>query len=108
MSEQLFEIDLTPASLTDRIGRDGRPPKPSRDRARTDKRTRMIEAGFHPTGQGPIHHDGTKCGTCVNCILVNGGARNYWKCKRLPITGGPGSDIRKSWPACPYYERQPS
>lgn len=104
---QLFDIDLTPPELIDRIGHNDRPPKPSADRRRTDKRRRMLDAGLHPTGQGQIYHDGTKCKDCVHCVLRGGGARNYWKCDRIPHTGGPGTDIRKSWPACVRFEATP-
>ena len=41
------------------------------------------------------------CGTCVH-HHVHSSARDYHKCE-LTQTGGPATDIRVSWPACPKY-----
>lgn len=34
----------------------------------------------------------------------HGGKRTYYKCMLMPVTNGPGSDIRLSWPACVKWE----
>jgi hypothetical protein len=48
-------------------------------------------------GTGP---SGESCGSCQHARRVQGGARYFWKCALTVRTAGPGSDIRKSAPAC--------
>ena len=44
---------------------------------------------------------GQTCGGCAHCSLRYGGARGYYKCTLYGrFTHGPGTDWRKSWPAC--------
>ena len=56
-------------------------------------------------GTGPA---GETCGTCDAYRSVRGGARAFPKCAlmRAKWTAGPGSDIRKSDPACQRWEPQ--
>ena len=96
---QLFAVDVSPLGTEERKAG----AKPSADRARTLKRAAMLANGQHPTGFGSIDPAHT-CKECAHSIQVGGGRRNYWKCNLRPITGGPGSDIRLSWPACPKFE----
>lgn len=43
------------------------------------------------------------CGECKHCVGMEH-ARVYWKCELYGITGGPGTDWRKSWQACGKFE----
>lgn len=54
-------------------------------------------------GEGPA---GETCGSCASYIRVRGGAGTFLKCElmRAKWTKGPGSDIRKSDPACGRWE----
>jgi len=51
------------------------------------------------SGTGPL---GETCGSCGSYRSVQGGTRSYPKCElaKARWTRGPGSDIRKSDPAC--------
>jgi hypothetical protein len=42
---------------------------------------------------------GKICGDCAHCYRKQL-AHSYLKCGRSLITSGPGTDWRKSWPAC--------
>lgn len=55
------------------------------------------------SGQGPA---GETCGGCEHYLRVQGGAGTFRKCAlmRAKWTRGPGSDIRKSDPACQRWE----
>ena len=90
MTDQLFDADLTPI--------DGE--TISYTRRLTIRNRAMLDRGQHPSGLGPISDEGT-CGTCVH-HRVHSSARDYHKCE-LTQTGGPATDIRVSWPACPKY-----
>ena len=72
----------------------------SPDRKRTIRNNNMIAAGIHPATKMPLAGNGEKCGTCVAAYKVN----KWWKCGLVPLTFGPGTDIRKSWPACVKWE----
>jgi hypothetical protein len=43
------------------------------------------------------------CGDCWHCVGMEH-AKTYWKCKLYGITGGPGTDWTRKWPACGKYE----
>ena len=71
--------------------------------AQTLRRQAAIEAGQHPFG-GPLRQPaGQTCGTCLHCVERRYHAQSaHWKCGRLRAywTKGPGTDLRKRWPAC--------
>lgn len=54
-------------------------------------------------GAGP---DGAKCSGCVFLIETPPGytAKNYRKCSKYGVTGGPGTDWRVSNPACGLFQ----
>lgn len=82
------------------------PIEESADRRRTRQRNELLEAGVHPaTGRHLLIATSETCGGCDHCILTHGGRRSYWKCDLVPSTNGAGTDIRKSWPACRWFER---
>lgn len=62
-----------------------------------------LEAGQHPATRLPLIHPAWNlhCRDCVYFARYSGnGNKTYLKCRRVPITNGPGTDIRASWPAC--------
>jgi hypothetical protein len=68
-------------------------------RKRTLRNQALIEGGVHPATRLALR-DGATCGSCAH-LLTNGDRRRRWfKCGLVPVTGGPGSDVRLSWPAC--------
>lgn len=54
-----------------------------------------------PPGTGP---EGESCGTCKYIRQVGYRTKRYFKCGRMPLTHGEGTDIRKSSPACGKWE----
>lgn len=58
----------------------------------------MLEQGVHPVSRRLLANNGRTCGTCSH-HTVNVRTKTYHKCD-LNLTGGPGTDIRLSWPAC--------
>lgn len=93
MTESLFpEIpDPEPAPVV----------KLSAGRKRTIRNNALVEMGMNPLfgTRGP---DGQTCGTCGHLRRQGGVAGHYLKCA-LKHTGGPGTDLRKSWPACSHW-----
>lgn len=77
--------------------------KLSPDRRRTEQRNAALARGQHPTGLGRIDVEHT-CGECRFRFAKAGHAKTYWKCLVLGPTSGPATDVRLSWPACPFYE----
>lgn len=51
-------------------------------------------------GAGP---EGATCGGCSHLFGIEY-SRRYWKCELRGLTHGPGTDMRKRWPACAKYE----
>lgn len=51
-------------------------------------------------GSGPA---GAMCGGCAHLVTVRAGG-TWFKCDLSRVTGGAGSDWRKSWPACGAFE----
>jgi hypothetical protein len=93
MSDQLFELDPVPD-----------PEQLSYTRRLTLRRRQVLDSGFHPaTGQRLLAGELT-CADCVHCIATGYRSRTYWKCDRVQITSGPGTDIRRGWPACRLFE----
>lgn len=84
--------------------------KGSADRKRTERRKALLDAGIHPATdqklRGPYQGEDVTCGDCAHSLRVTHGARSYWKCELAGITRGPGTDIRKSWPACVWFEKE--
>lgn len=81
----------------------------STDQARTARNEFMLSNGIHPATRRPLAGDGETCATCVHVVRNGHGDRGYWKCQRhiKGVTGGPGTDIRVSWPACTLHATRP-
>jgi hypothetical protein len=60
-------------------------------------------AGFHPTSALPFAQSGT-CGECSH-LCATGRNRTHYKCDLVPPTHGPGTDVKRKWPACNRFER---
>lgn len=75
------------------------------DQARTMRATITIAQGNHPMGGNLREPAGETCGSCCRCVAVQYN-KTYYKCDlcRATWTKGPGSDIRKKWPACERWE----
>jgi len=71
------------------------------------RRAQMVALGRHPTGfeLASLGHPGHGR-TCGDCRLhyVRQLAGRYHKCRLVPATGGPASDILVRWPACERWE----
>lgn len=68
---------------------------------RTLRQQSQIGRGIHPATEMALANNGQTCGTCKHCEgFRHGGKSTYYKCLLMPVTNGPGSDIRLSWPAC--------
>jgi hypothetical protein len=52
-------------------------------------------------GSGP---QGETCGSCEH-LIRHRTARSFWKCDLVKWTHGPGTDIRRSTPACSRWEK---
>lgn len=66
---------------------------------------RSLSSATIPTinGSGP---EGRTCGDCAHLRTKTFGRRSYFKCGMRRNTNGPGTDIRKKWPACQAWEQQ--
>jgi hypothetical protein len=80
--------------------------KLSPDRARTQRAQQRIARGVHPFGMKLRVEPGETCGSCAQLITkeMRSGVRHF-KCALVGDTNGPGTDARKSWPACERWER---
>jgi len=110
-SDQLFEM-----AEGDRRPETELQPKLSTDRRRTQKQLARLQRGLHPLFLDTPHRlhseaapwddrtaEGRRCGGCL--FLASNG--RYLKCgygDGVRITYGPGSDLRKWWPACTEHE----
>lgn len=101
MSEQLFDVDVSPLGTQDRPA--GK--KPSADRARTERQKLMLARGQHPTGNGEVNRD-HHCGECTHCVMNGYKGHHWYKCEvsRLGTSSSAASDIRISWPSCAKFE----
>jgi hypothetical protein len=72
-------------------------------RRRTLRQKADIKRGIHPATKMPLAGNGETCRTCIHSV-AHQIKRTYWKCDLMPVTSGPGSDIRLSWPACTKWE----
>lgn len=79
-------------------------PKLSADQRRTLRAQQMLDRGRHPRTNLPLRPGDETCGTCSHFRRQGHNLRTYFKCDLLAITAGPGTDIRKSWPACTAWE----
>lgn len=81
----------------------------SATQAQTLRRQAMIEAGRHPFGRVLRQPAGQTCGTCAHCTVRTYSVDHY-KCAlmRVQWTKGPGTDLRKRWPACEAWEPGPN
>lgn len=72
-----------------------------------EQRERMVALGRHPLGFALAGEDhpghGHTCGDCTH-HYVRRFAGRYHKCKLIPATSGPATDIKVSWPACQHWE----
>ncbi len=100
MSEGLFNPDpFTVAPVVE--------PKLSADRKRTIKRQQLIANGIHPATKVKLLDNGETCGSCAHLLVSKTRPGKSWfKCGLLPITNGPGSDIRVGWPACEKWQER--
>lgn len=78
----------------------------SSDVRRRKRAERFIAAGIHPLTRRPLMGNDETCGTCAHCIRVGHTSRTYFKCDLVPVTRGPGTDIRLRWPACRSWMQQ--
>ena len=98
MIDRLFDVgEPTPAE------------EPSTLRASPDVRRRLrneaeLARGRHPVSGKPLRPEGGTCNTCTHHVESRY-AKTYHKCD-LNMTGGPGTDIRVSWPACTLYQER--
>lgn len=88
------------------------------DARRTLRRNQQLAAGIHPRTRLPILEP--RVSTCGDCIFhfERRMASTYQKCgysyaayqhgdghiTYLNVSGGPGTDVRLSWPACSAYK----
>lgn len=79
------------------------PPVESADAKRTRRNNEAIDAGRHPVTGGATHPDVGTCGDCARAVAHTRN-RTWWKCELVPITFGPGTDIRLKWPACDRHD----
>lgn len=79
----------------------GPPPPPappmSADRKRTEARRIDLANGRHPLTKLPLLEQGDH--TCGDCAHMLTNYKGFFKCDTY-VTNGPGTDVRKSWPAC--------
>lgn len=67
----------------------------------TKAQTDRVRAGGHPaTGAALREPPGESCGSCSHCVGRGHNLRTYYKCDTVLMTSGPGTDIRRWWPAC--------
>jgi hypothetical protein len=77
------------------------PVEMGQDAARTKRRNELLAAGVHPTTRLRLREPaGETCGSCDYRLAINTGKRTFHKCSAVPMTHGPATDVRLSWPAC--------
>ncbi|MBT9255404.1 hypothetical protein KMZ30_07435 [Phycicoccus sp. KQZ13P-1] len=91
----------------------------SADRRRTLRQRAEIANGRHPLAGAPLHAQAPTdpapggrplpftCGTCSHRQTHRHNSRSYQKCDLVPVTNGPGTDLRLWWPACINYDDTP-
>ena len=78
--------------------------KISDQRGRTRRQKAWLKAGIHPASKLHLAENGETCGSCTH-LVVRRRNRTYFKCGLMPETFGPGTDIRKKWPACTEWKK---
>ncbi len=78
-------------------------PVMSAGRKRTMAVNTMIALGKHPMG-GATRPGAGRCGNCANLRRAEYHGRHYLKCALTRWTHGPGTDIRRGWPACERWQ----
>lgn len=76
---------------------------PSWAKGATPTQRKRAARGLHPMGMRLKGGDPETCGSCAH-LWRNEWARTYLKCRLVTATGGPGTDVRKRWPACEKWE----
>ena len=89
-------------------------PKDTRSYTRrlTLRNAATLSGGKHPATGLPLlnlgkvmtKHD-ERCGNCKH-LTGHSHDKTWYKCGLVPMTFGPGTDIRLKWPACVKWERQ--
>lgn len=85
-------------------------PKPERrphlsaQQTQTMRRTIQMAQGYHPFGGRLRETRGETCATCSHCVRNETYNKTFYKCDLTTWTKGPGSDLRKKWPACERWE----
>lgn len=97
MSDRLFDIpDLPPLE------------KLSADQRRTIRQRESIASGVHPVSREPLLRDSDEtCGSCGHLVEVDWRSKRFFKCYLVTPTHGPGTDLRKWWPACRLWGSTP-
>ncbi|MDR0285741.1 MAG: hypothetical protein LBI33_12775 [Propionibacteriaceae bacterium] len=62
-----------------------------------------IQQGAHPLNARGLY-PGQTCGTCVHRFAYQMASRAYPKCEYGPLSHGPKTDVKASWPACDLWE----
>lgn len=92
MSEDLFPGLFAPGAPKAK--------KLSPDRARTQRAVERLKRGVHPLTLLKLRQPmGESCGSCGHC-RTKSYAGTYFKCALWKDSKGPGTDLRKKWPAC--------
>lgn len=111
MTDMLFAgYPDPPQAERDRLAPETEQEKRHRRRRQTieNRRARQFDAitrGVHPLNGRPLLDalERHTCGDCAHRFLKRL-AKPYPKCDLGPLTGGPGTDVLASWPACEKWE----
>lgn len=76
----------------------------SADRRRTAAQHQLAADGWHPLTRDRARPDLGTCGDCTHRKVLGHHNRTYPKCALGPISHGPGTDVRASWPACSRFQ----
>lgn len=72
----------------------------SADRRRTIQQRQTIEAGMNPATREALRVGDETCGSCGHLVRYPWRSKAFYKCELVEVTHGPGTDVRKWWPAC--------
>lgn len=81
----------------------------SADRRRTRSQKALIAAGRNPATLLPLLQESDEtCGSCGHLKTIDWRTgKRFFKCDLMPDTRGPGTDVRKWWPACTAWSYGP-